>query len=115
MPGFGRGARRGPRQTGYRRAQSDACSAGRGRHRRARRVGTGDQDADDDGETFELLAEAGIVPNELALRLRMAVGFRNIAIHNYERIDWQIVHRLCQRGLTDFEDFARIVADRSPL
>jgi uncharacterized protein YutE (UPF0331/DUF86 family) len=67
------------------------------------------------GETFELLAEAGIVPNDLALRLRMAVGFRNIAIHNYERIDWQIVHRLCQRGPTDFEDFARIVADRSPL
>ena len=65
------------------------------------------------GETFELLAQANVVPADLATRLRKAVGFGNIAIHSYEKIDWEIVHSICQRGLVDFEDFASQVAKAS--
>ncbi|WP_028491184.1 DUF86 domain-containing protein [Thioalkalivibrio sp. ALE19] len=64
------------------------------------------------GETFERLAEAGVIDAALAERLRKAVGFRNIAVHNYERINWDIVHAVCSRHLDDFRDFARAVLTR---
>lgn len=61
------------------------------------------------GQTFDRLHEAGIVPQALAERLKKAVGFRNIAVHNYEVINWEIVHAICTRHLDDFRAFARIV------
>ncbi|MFP4182016.1 MAG: type VII toxin-antitoxin system HepT family RNase toxin [Thiohalospira sp.] len=64
------------------------------------------------GETFDRLTEANIIEEPLADRLKKAVGFRNIAVHNYERIDWEIVHSICSRHLDDFRNFARIVYDR---
>jgi uncharacterized protein YutE (UPF0331/DUF86 family) len=39
------------------------------------------------GETFTRLAASGAIHDELAGKLRRAVGFRNIAVHNYEAID----------------------------
>lgn len=59
------------------------------------------------GETFTRLGEAGLIDAELAARLRSAVGFRNIAVHNYEAIDWEIVWLLAGDPLADFEAFAR--------
>lgn len=61
------------------------------------------------GETFTRLAEAGVIDTELARRLRRSVGFRNIAVHNYEAIDWDIVKALTGEPLDDFDDFARQV------
>ena len=61
------------------------------------------------GQTFDVLAELGIISEELALRMKNAVGFRNIAVHNYEAINWQIVHAIATRHMGDFTDFARSV------
>lgn len=63
------------------------------------------------GQAFDILAELDIIDNALAHRLKKSVGFRNIAIHNYNAIDWQIVHAICSRHLDDFREFARSVAD----
>jgi uncharacterized protein YutE (UPF0331/DUF86 family) len=41
-------------------------------------------------------------------RLRKAVGFRNIAVHNYERIDWAIVYAIARNHRGDFQEFARL-------
>lgn len=62
------------------------------------------------GETFSRLADAAVLDASLANRLRRAVGFRNIAVHNYDAIDWQIVMALSGAPLQDFEDFARAIA-----
>lgn len=43
------------------------------------------------------------------------MGFRNIAVHSDEEIDWEIVHSICRQRLVDFEDFARSIASRSNL
>ncbi len=64
------------------------------------------------GEAFEILAGMAAIPPELALRLRKAVGFRNIAVHSYSAIDWTIVHAVCRHGLTDFRNFASAIAGR---
>jgi len=61
-------------------------------------------------QTFDLLAQAGVLNNELASSLRKAVGFRNIAVHNYESINWVIVHSIVKYHLADFSEFAKVVA-----
>lgn len=62
------------------------------------------------GRAFDLLAQEGLLPDELAQRLKKSVGFRNLAVHNYEAIDWAIVHAIATRHLGDFEAFAKHVA-----
>lgn len=46
------------------------------------------------GQTFDVLTELGVISPELAGRMKKAVGFPNIAVHNYEAIDWQIAHAM---------------------
>lgn len=64
------------------------------------------------GQTFDVLAEAGVVPERLAQQLKKAVGFRNIAVHHYDAINWTIVHRIAVEYLSDFTEFAKIIASR---
>ncbi len=59
------------------------------------------------GHIFDALAEIDCIDRALADRLKKAVGFRNIAIHNYLAIDWHIVHAIAQTHLDDFTAFAR--------
>ncbi len=60
------------------------------------------------GEAFQQLQQEGVIDQALADRMRKAVGFRNIAVHNYEAINWKIVHQLCRHHLSDFREFASI-------
>src|SRR5436190_16866832 len=61
---------------------------------------------------FDALTSAQIIHADLAGRLKKAVGFRNIAIHNYDAIDWAIVHSIAVTRLGDFNEFARIISLR---
>jgi len=61
------------------------------------------------GQTFDILMAAGIIDADLAGRMKKAVGFRNVAIHNYDTMNWTIVYAIVQYRLTDFEDFAKAV------
>ncbi len=61
------------------------------------------------GEAFTTLERLGVIDPATRDSLRKAVGFRNIAVHNYETIDWVIVFNICQRQLADFRRFAREV------
>lgn len=58
------------------------------------------------GEAFEALALAGIIDASLADRLKKAVGFRNIAVRQYESIDWAVVRSVCHGDFPDFREFA---------
>jgi uncharacterized protein YutE (UPF0331/DUF86 family) len=59
------------------------------------------------GKAFDLLAQEQLLEPALAERLKRSVGFRNLAVHNYEAINWAIVHSIATRHLEDFEGFAR--------
>jgi uncharacterized protein YutE (UPF0331/DUF86 family) len=63
------------------------------------------------GQTFDTLTRMGLMSAELAQRMKEAVGFRNIAIHNYEVIDWQITHLIATRHIGDFAAFAAAIVD----
>ena len=70
------------------------------------------QPPDTMGQTFDILTQEGVLNNGLASSLKKAVGFRNIAVHNYESINWEIVHSIVKFHLADFSEFARVVAMR---
>ena len=60
---------------------------------------------------FDVLAESGVIRAELAASMKNAVGFRNIAVHNYQAIDWTIVYGICRERFQDFRLFARSIAE----
>lgn len=62
------------------------------------------------GEAFDRLVTMKILEPALAGQLRKAAGFRNIAVHNYLSIDWQIVHEIAHKHVDDFTLFAAAVA-----
>src|SRR5215467_1765836 len=43
------------------------------------------------GEGFERLAELQVISPQVAVSLQKAVAFRNILVHNYTSINWDIV------------------------
>ncbi len=61
------------------------------------------------GQTFDLLADQGVLDRALAQQLKKAVGFRNIAVHNYDAINWYMVHSIASDHLSDFSRFATAV------
>ena len=64
------------------------------------------------GESFCKLREAGFIDEEICLRMQKSVGFRNIAVHTYQAIDWRVVYRIITEHLEDFSVFARQIIDR---
>lgn len=62
------------------------------------------------GEAFDRLVDLQVVDADLAGRMKRAVGFRNIAVHNYLAIDWAIVHRIAHEHVGDFEAFAAAIS-----
>jgi uncharacterized protein YutE (UPF0331/DUF86 family) len=63
--------------------------------------------------SFDELRELGFIPQDLAARLSKAVGFRNIAVHAYQKIDWDIVFSIITQRLEDFPVFARYIIERA--
>lgn len=61
------------------------------------------------GDAFDALAHQSLISEALAQRLRAAVGFRNIAVHNYQAIDWTIVQSITHERVEDFREFASTV------
>ena len=59
------------------------------------------------GEVFIALEKLGAITPHTCDTLRKSVGFRNIAVHNYDTINWEIVFAICNRSLADFSAFAK--------
>lgn len=58
-------------------------------------------------DTFKYLAENKLITEQNAQDLSRAVGFRNIAVHQYENIDCNIVLSIINNHLEDFKVFAK--------
>jgi uncharacterized protein YutE (UPF0331/DUF86 family) len=63
-------------------------------------------------DAFALLAGAGVIDADLAERLQKMVGFRNIAVHDYERLNLSIVRAIVTERLSDFERFCQTALRR---
>lgn len=62
-------------------------------------------------ESFEILAEQGIVPQTFLPTLRQMVQFRNRLVHLYWEVDAKVVYEILQKNLGDLDTFARYIAE----
>jgi uncharacterized protein YutE (UPF0331/DUF86 family) len=60
-------------------------------------------------EAFDLLERAQIIDARLAGRLKKMVGFRNIAVHDYQKLSLDIVRQIIVQHLDDFQVFTRVL------
>lgn len=58
------------------------------------------------GAAFDGLEHLGWIDVNLKSRLKAAVGFRNVAAHNYQQINWDIAHAITWHHTEDFRAFA---------
>lgn len=58
-------------------------------------------------ESFVLLAEEKKISTEVARALVKSVGLRNLLVHEYSKIDWDIVAKVANDHLDTFRNFAK--------
>lgn len=60
-------------------------------------------------EAFQLLQEARIIEASLAENLMNMVGFRNVAVHDYQVLEIAILEAILEKHIDDFKDFTKII------
>ena len=63
------------------------------------------------GEIFEILAEEKIIPLELLQELAGMAAFRNVLVHDYLRLDLDVVYRVIKEKLKVFESLGEVYAE----
>lgn len=58
-------------------------------------------------EAFKILAKNNIIPSALSEDLQKMVGFRNIAVHEYQELDMNIIRSIVDTKLNNFSDFVK--------
>ena len=56
-------------------------------------------------EAFTLMAAHGVVSRDLGGHLEAMVGFRNLAVHDYQAIDPRVLQRILTERLGDLDTF----------
>lgn len=64
----------------------------------------------DNKDAFQVLAETGVISPDLAERLKKMAQFRNIVVHDYLRINPEIVFAIVQKNIPDITAFTKIIA-----
>jgi len=64
---------------------------------------------EDARDVIDILGESGIIPDDFAYKLGPITGFRNILVHNYIRVNQELVYKFLKENLTDFDHFAKYI------
>lgn len=56
-----------------------------------------------------MLYEKGIIDDEINIRMKAMVGFRNIAVHDYQSIKVEILKSIIKIHLSDFTRFTEYI------
>lgn len=60
-------------------------------------------------ESFRLLAENSVIPRDLAANLERMVGFRNVLVHQYQKVDIQMMIDVIENHLHELVDFTNFI------
>jgi uncharacterized protein YutE (UPF0331/DUF86 family) len=63
-------------------------------------------------ELFYLLEGNDIIDSGLTERMNRAVGFRNLIVHEYGKLDLEIVYRVAWENIEDLREFAAALVGR---
>lgn len=66
-------------------------------------------------DAFSMLAGAALLDADLAAAMMRMVGFRNVAVHEYQALNLDIVRAVATDGLSDLAAFARWMVGRAAL
>ena len=64
-------------------------------------------------DAFEILLEYYFLEESLAQRLKAMVGFRNIAVHDYQKMNLDILQEIIETHLHDLNQFAQTCRNKS--
>lgn len=67
--------------------------------------------ASDNKLSIMTLGEAGILEKKFADELSGLAPFRNVLVHDYLEIDYKVVAEVLNNRLSDFQKFAKIIAE----
>ena len=60
-------------------------------------------------DSFEILAKEKLIEPELALAMKKMIGFRNVAIHQYQVLSLEVIQTIIETRMDDFRDFITAV------
>ncbi len=60
-------------------------------------------------DAFTLLEAEGIIPSSLSGKMQAMVGFRNIAVHDYQEINLVILEKILDEHLVDYYQFTKTI------
>lgn len=58
-------------------------------------------------DAFDMLQSHSIIDEDIAKRLKAMVGFRNIAVHDYQTLNIEILKQIVDKHLGDFTDYTK--------
>lgn len=60
-------------------------------------------------DAFEVLYSNGLIDNDLMKKLKSMIGFRNIAVHNYQSLNLKVVEEIIEKHIDDLKSFTFII------
>lgn len=60
-------------------------------------------------DAFTILEEEGIIPPSLSQKMKAMVGFRNIAVRDYQELNLAILQKILEKHLVDFMQFTKTI------
>jgi uncharacterized protein YutE (UPF0331/DUF86 family) len=63
-------------------------------------------------EVFSILEKNKLISPKISQSMQSMVGFRNIAVHDYQKLNLAIVHAILENHLTDFQEFIDAVMEK---
>jgi uncharacterized protein YutE (UPF0331/DUF86 family) len=62
-------------------------------------------------DAFEVLNSNNIISNSLTKKLKAMIGFRNIAVHNYQAVNLNVIQEIIHKHLKDLTEFTEIIVN----
>jgi uncharacterized protein YutE (UPF0331/DUF86 family) len=64
-------------------------------------------------DVFQILERNEFIPRDTSMKMQKMVGFRNIAVHDYQAIDPTILKKIISHHLIDLEQFYDAILRKS--
>lgn len=60
-------------------------------------------------DAFDILYKNGVINEKLNHHLKAMVGFRNIAVHDYQTLHLPVIQEIIEKHLTDFIQYTNLI------
>ncbi|WP_113930641.1 DUF86 domain-containing protein [Bacillus sp. P14.5] len=60
-------------------------------------------------DAFTLLEKENIISDSISAKMKAMVGFRNIAVHDYQELNLKILQKIVEVHLDDFKQFSKAI------